>query len=440
MLLQKIRLLLRDRAGNVALIFAVALPLLVGALGLGVEGAGWVHTKHDLQNAADEAAIAAASNASANYSDEANAVASKFNLTNGVNNVSIVSKNLETCPDGTVTCYRVTISKKLPLLFTAVVGYSGNDTIGSANAQNITATALAVQSKDPREYCIIALATSGANPGFRTNGAPFANLAGCNIMSNTDMVCNGHNLNADHGDAYGTNTGCGITQTSNLPKIVDPYSGLASNIPANPCSSYPQMAGGKWGGGVSSLPVSNQLQGAINYSSAKTLCGDVGLTGDISFTGTNNVLVIQNGQLNTNGFQIKTGPGAGATIIFSGDTSGSYTHAITGGGTVDLAAPTSGPWSGVAYYQDPKLTTGVNLSAAGNSPSWNITGLVYLPHANVTFSGAVGKATNGFACFVMVIDSMLINGTGSILNRGQCPQAGLGMPTAQLPLRGKLVA
>ena len=439
MILKKLRQLLGDKSGNVALIFAIALPLLVGAMGLGVEGSGWIHTKHDLQNAADEAAIAAASNASLNYQDEAKAVASKFNLTDGVDNVVIVP-GLDKCPDGTVPCYRVTISKKLPLLFTAVVGYAGNDTIGLNSAQKITATALAIQSKAPREYCLVALASSGANPGLRTNGAPFADLNKCNIMSNTNMLCNGHNLNADYGDAKGTNTGCGNNQTSNVPFYVDQYSSLAANIPPNPCSSYPQMGSGRWGGGVSVLPVTNQLQSTLNYPAPKILCGDVGLVGDITFTGKNNVLVIENGQLNTNGYKILTAPGASATVIFSGDNATGYTHAITGGGTVDLAAPTSGPWSGVAYYQDPKLTSGVDLYSAGNSPSWNITGLVYLPHANVTFSGAVGKATNGFACFVIVVDSMLINGTGSILNRGQCPQAGLAMPTNLLPLRGKLVA
>ena len=45
----------------------------------------------------------------------------------------------------------------------------------------------------------------------------------------------------------------------------------------------------------------------------------------------------------------------------------------------------------------------MDFSAAGNSPSWNISGLVYLPNALITFSGAVGKATNGNNCFVMVV-------------------------------------
>jgi len=93
----------------------------------------------------------------------------------------------------------------------------------------------------------------------------------------------------------------------------------------------------------------------------------------------------------------------------------------------------------VAIYQDPSLTTsGVNISAAGNSPTWNISGLVYLPHASVTFSGAVNKSASGQSCFVMVVDNITINGTGSIFaNDTQCAAQGLSPP--QGAGRGSLV-
>jgi len=138
--------------------------------------------------------------------------------------------------------------------------------------------------------------------------------------------------------------------------------------------------------------------------------------------------VIENGQLDTNGYTLQTGTGSALTIIFSG-TSGSYTHAPTGGGTLNFNAPTSGPWSGVAIYQDPSLTTGLDISAAGNSPTWDITGLVYLPHSSVTWSGAVGKSNNGASCFALVVDNITINCTADMLAKGGCAAAGLNLPT-----------
>jgi hypothetical protein len=36
-------------------------------------------------------------------------------------------------------------------------------------------------------------------------------------MSNASATCNGHNLNADIGDAAGTSSNCGVIQNSNVP-------------------------------------------------------------------------------------------------------------------------------------------------------------------------------------------------------------------------------
>jgi hypothetical protein len=87
------------------------------------------------------------------------------------------------------------------------------------------------------------------------------------------------------------------------------------------------------------------------------------------------------------------------------------------------------------------LTTGVDVSAAGNSPAWNITGLIYMPHATLTLKGAIDKSTFGKKCVVMVADNFQISGTGGIMKTdiGQCSQAGLAMPTATLSARSQLV-
>src|SRR5262249_17235407 len=146
------------------------------------------------------------------------------------------------------------------------------------------------------------------------------------------------------------------------------------------------------------LPAANQWIGLYSWSGTKVVCGDQQLTGITTITGTGAgaVLVIENGQLDLNGFTLL---GTNLTIVFSGTNGPSYQHILTGNGILDVAAPTSGVWSGVAVYQDPALTTNVDISYAGNSPAWNITGLIYLPHASVTFSGAVNKASTGMLCF-----------------------------------------
>ena len=288
---------------------------------------------------------------------------------------------------------------------------------------------------------MLALGTTGAQD-IVTNGNPKANLAGCSIMANTSARCNGHNLNADYGLAHGTNSGCGVTQVSGVPAVADPYASLAKNIPPSTCGSYPQEPTKKsdppltaWNG-----TSGNTFSGTYTLSGNVQICGDLQLTGNVTINATSGaVLIIENGQLDTNGYELTTSSGSGLTVVFSGTNGGSYVHAPTGGGTLDIAAPTSGPWSGVAIYQDSNLTTGVDISAAGSSPTWDITGLVYLPNSNVTLSGAVNKSSNGQSCFVIVMNAITINGTGDILENGGCSKTGLTMPTASVPARGQLV-
>ena len=337
----------------------------------------------------------------------------------------------------------------MPLLMSQVVGFAGDTSIDGARQKRLSSVALAKAGTQTEDVCMLALATSGAAQGIRTNGAPTANFNGCNVMSNTSAQCNGSNLNASYGFAHGTSDNCGVTPVSNVPAITDPYSYLAKNIPpkgSSGCTSYPQETKK---GNAYSVDEKNQLSGTLSLSGGNNFkCGDQMLTSDVVIDtpiGSPAVLFIENGQLDLNGHTLRTSAGSEVAVVFTGDN-GTYTHAPRdntngSGGRLDIAAPTSGPWSGVALYQDPSLTTGVDVYDAGNSPTWNITGLIYMPHASVTVKGAIDKSTAGKSCVVMVADNFQISGTAGILktNIGQCPAAGLKMPTAIIPSRAKLV-
>lgn len=420
---------LKDRSGNVIITAALALPVVLGVFGLGAEGASWFAAKRVLQNAADAAAIAAATNAGPTYGIEAKGVAAQYGQKDGVDGVTVVASNAAPCPNGAGAgpCYSVTVSRPMPLMLAQVVGYRGDTMLNGAPAQLVSATAVAVEGPTTRSYCILALASSGASTALLTNGAPKANLSGCNVMSNTGATCNGHNTGADVGDAHTTNNGCGVVQHSGVSAAADPYAALADNIPKDKCGGSYQPTPTKKSPGYTPLAIG----GATTQ-----WCGYAGLTGDITITQPT-TLVIYNGDLDLNGNTIQTTGDGSLTIVFAG--SNSYSHSITGGGTLDFSAPTEGPWSGMAMYQAPNLTQGVDIAAAGNSPTWDITGAVYLPHADVVFSGAVNKASNGKSCFVMVMDTLRINGTAAILAHGQCDKAGVTQPTAKVPGRGKLV-
>ena len=407
----------RDECGASIVAIALSMPVLIGGMGLAAEISYWRLHHRAMQNAADSAAIAAATNNSSNYIAEAQSVAAQYGFQNGSGQITVAVANPSTAAGCTANCYTVAISDNLPLFFSQIVGYQGSAANGSPRSTAITANSVATTIK-PYTYCILALATSGKQ-GITSHGAPNTDLNGCNTMSNTDSVCTGHNLNANVGDAHGTNSGCGITQVSGVPAIADPFSNLASNIPPDTCNGkYPQEPTKT---NSPALPASNQLSGTYSFGATQVLCGDQQLIGNTTIN--NTVLVIENGQLDTNGNTLQ---GTGLTVVFTGENNPNYEHIPTGNGTLDITAPNDNTWSGVAIYQDPSLTKDVDVSAAGNSPTWNISGLVYLPHSSVTLSGAVNKSSQGLRCFELVVDNLTVNGTGDIFaNDDQCAAAGL---------------
>lgn len=414
-----VRAFIGNERGASIVIVGLTLPAMVGAMGLAAEISYWHLHHRAMQNAADAAAIAAATNGGANYATEAKAVAANYGFTDGSGNISVAATNPATAPGCTTNCYVVTVTDQVSLFLSQVVGYTGSTTVNGQRVTTVSATAVATVNP-AYSYCIVALAGSGS-AGITAHGVPDANLNGCNVMSNTTADCTGHDLNARFGDAHGSSSGCGTTQHSGRPTVSDPYASLASNIPANTCNStYPQEPSGK---NDPPLPAGNQWSGSYAPPSVNVVCGDQQLVGNTTMN--NTVLVIENGQLDTNGYTLS---GTGLTVVFSGTNGGSYQHIPTGGGTLNITAPTDGTWSGVAIYQDPNLNTNVNVSAAGNTPTWDISGLVYLPHSSVTLSGAVNKSSNGESCFNLVVDNITVNGTGDIYannDQQSCKNAGM---------------
>jgi hypothetical protein len=418
------------------------LTVLIGIVGLAIDLGMWYRTDRALQNASDAAAIAAsqAANGAGSYRSEAKAVAAQYGFVDGTGGITVTAVDSQTCPDGETDCYKVTIAQSsAPLFFSAVLGISAPALSGAAMAS----------SAGTQINCLLALAGlpgQSSKDGIRGDGTGHANMAGCRVMSDNNARCTGQGLGASYGDAHGASSGCGQTNTPNVPQVADPYSSLSSHIPANPCNAGnysweptkqhdPALSPiNIWGPGGGSTPTT--LTDTPTIANHGIVCGDLQLTTDITLTTASpgSLLVIENGNLDTNGHLLKTASGSALTIIFSG-TAGSYNHGIidsTNSGTLDFMAPTSGTWSGIAIYQDPNLTTGVDISYAGNNPTWKITGVTYLPHSSVRFSGAVSKSSNGANCFLMVADNVLINGTANIAEIGECPLAGVTLPTERV--------
>ena len=158
----------RDCRGSTAMVFALAMPMLIGGLGVGFEISNWYLVQRGMQNAADAAVLAAASNAGANFDVEGKAVAAQFGLVNGVDGVAVTIAQGVTCPTGGATCYSATITKSVPLYLSPAIGFAGS----GGGKKDLVATAVASQGTIQRPYCLLALASSGTTNAIRTTGSP----------------------------------------------------------------------------------------------------------------------------------------------------------------------------------------------------------------------------------------------------------------------------
>jgi len=447
----------KDQRGGVAIVAGLLFPVLLAGLGLGFEISNWYLRSRAMQNAADAAVMAAASNGEDNFNVEATAVAAHYGFVDGASNVSVAASNNAPCPDGAEvnsSCYSVSISSIVPLYLSQLLGFVGDLKSNGVAQKLLTSAAVAVQTTIQQPLCLLTLSKSGT--GLRTNGAPNSDFNGCSVMSNSKATCNGSDLMANYGLAASSNDGCGIKKKSNIPPVDDPYAKLVVNIPANNCgtgeNAYPQEPRKH---NDPPLPATNTWSGSKSISGVKQMCGDVQLTGNVVISTPDNligaVIVIYNGQLDLNGKTLSTAGGSAVTIVFSGtSSSANYVHAPTDnstgqGGVFNIQAPSSPQalFPGIAIYQDPNINNGVDITYKGNNPAWDITGGVYLPNSNVTMSGDVNKSSNGADCFVMIANTVLINGTSNIYQQSPyaagCKTAGLNVPTATIPSRSQLI-
>jgi Flp pilus assembly protein TadG len=491
----------KDRRANVAVIFALALVPTLGVFGLGSEGSYWLLTQRAEQNAADAAVMAAAQagQADVNYSraqgspsnpnsyvNEGLGVASNYGFTSagastGLTYVNVAVSNSAACPansklvnlnpNGSATCYEVTVTKNVPLYFTPLVGFHGSGTAsGGIHYQTISATAYAGPVSAPASVCLLTAAEGGlgqgngakASEGGIFNGNGNTNLVGCNVGSLTNLSCQGHNLNAPEGIANDTNggsAGCGNDQISDAsPPLTNPYAGNTPAVPADPCGgNYVQESSSSvktlTGSFTSSTLVS--AGGLISVTGGGAACGDLKLTGNVTLTSGNAILLIENGTLDLNGFSITTSGSAGLTVVFAGSGTGNgisstpqqYVSVTNGSAsTINIAAPTSGTWQGYSIFQDPSTINASNawvksetngnkqnyITYNGTSPSWDLTGIVYMPYADFTLNGAIGKSSSGYECFVMVVNYITDNGGGG----ANIFDPNLSNPTSQCGLAG----
>jgi Flp pilus assembly protein TadG len=380
-----LRIIWQDKRGNALIIAGAALPILVGAAGLGTDTVQWVLWKRELQRAADTAALAGAYAQMQTGESVTQAVGAHL-TDNNHTGIALLSGYPDIAyPADVEGSYSKAV--KVTLAMQKTLGFSS---LFLSTPPTITATATAALVNDG-SYCVVAL-NGSSSPSITVGGSSSINM-GCGAISNSTsptaaVTTNGasYNFTADPVAGVGgmpdSINGATEIQEHHVA-MPDPYAGKYSTTPTSNCN--------------------NKINGNKTTFSP-------GCYNDFKFTG-NTTYTLNPGTYylwNTN-FDVAGGvtvQGTGVTIILTGDSPGSLS--TNGNATIKLSAPTTGDYANMLF-----IGTGANDNTVNGNIGSFYDGAMYFPNSAVNFSGNSGTMTQ---CAMVVGKYVNFSGNSNLQN------------------------
>lgn len=381
-----------DESGNIAVLFAFSLPLIIGSAGLAVETGYWYFRSLNLQSASDAAAYAAAleklgGSDSAKVNAAAVHVATENRFEAATGTISVYSPP-STGPNAGKKGVEVVLTQTLPRFFSHIF----DETPLTVSRRSVVA--YAVDSK----ACLLALDPT-ASRSVLVSGSASVNLTGCSAMANSSaadavrtqgsaMMNIDCLISAGGVDLAGgsVTTKCAKPVTKAAPAY-DPFADLVAPPTSGPCN--PSNGG--------------TLQPG-HYCSGLALSGTVKLKPG--------VYVISGGDFRINSNANVSG--SDVTIYLAGNAR----VTINGNATVRLSAPTAGTYSGVLFFGDRAGTDGIQ-KFNGTADSL-LTGALYFAKQKVEY---LGNFSGNGGCTQLIAKS--IEWTGSTSIKQDCSYLGL---------------
>lgn len=391
---------LSNRRGNLAMLTALMLPVLLGTTGLITDTVESVMFKREMQRQADSGAMAGAF-ALAQQKSVSTSV--NLDLTRNANRTLTIAPVIQQPPAsgsyaGSVKAVRVVLATDVDLPFTHMITRASRRISAEATAALIS----------QGEYCVLAL-ESTAVTGITMTGNASVTL-GCGMATNSPandaVTASGSSaIIATPIAAVG-----GLQPSSNYlsPTTLQPYS-----IPvADPYANLPDPAISNGSGKVNVQPSKIQSFSPGTYKG-------MDIQGTATFAP--GIYYIDGGQFSVGAQGVVIG--TGVTIVLTsataaGNPSSIATVDMNGGATLSITAPTSGTYKGVLFYQDRRALDG-NNKVNGNATS-KLEGALYFPKQGIEFSG---NSSADVKCLQVVGRRVTFTGNSNILN--VCP-AGSG--------------
>ena len=400
-----LRNLWRDRRGNALAIAAGALPLLIGSAGFATDTIQWALWKRQVQRAADSAAIAGVYDRVANGGATSGTVAAVTHDLE-LNNHTLVSL-MSGYPQVTfpanapnqIDQVKVTLQVQRKLPFSSLF---------LSNAPVVVANATAASVPGPGDPCVLSLQDGASKSGIEINGNADINMPDCIFHTNSGSNNSAYAKGSSKVKAKSVSAVGGIAESDNWdvdsyspnsPQITDPYKNVTPQSSDMNCVNKALDENTD----LSSLPTGTNCFKSLSVGSNKSLTlpsgtyyidgGNAFIQGDLTCTACTIVL--------TNSDSSPT-----ATI---GD------FKVNADAKINMTAPTSGTFKGIAIYQDrrAKDSESAQNKINGNSASV-IQGAIYFPNQELDYNGT---GTTDAVCTRFVSKRVKFSGNSTTSNK-----------------------
>ena len=378
--------ILRDRRGNVAIIFALGMPVVAAGAAFSVETSYDYYKHQRLQAAADAAAISGALEL-LNGSDSATiqSAASKAAGDNGwVSGSGTITVNTPpTSGSNEVSqAVEVILTQNEPRFFTAL--FNGSQLV-------LHRRAVARYQQDANA-CIVALSKT-ASRAVDVTGSAVMTLAGCDVASDSNASDSIHtwgsaSVKADCAFAVGSIANNGAMTLSQcpggidgVPPIADPFASVPNPPSPGSCINTSNYNGASLSPG--------------NYCNGLSLKGTDTLAPGFYYVSGGNFTINSNASVS----------GSGVTIYLVG----SARVSMNGNADVQLSAPTTGDYSGILFFGDRASSAGLANTFNGDTAS-RLTGNLYFPTQPVAYNGNF-SGKNG--CTYVIGDTVTWSGNAT---------------------------
>jgi Flp pilus assembly protein TadG len=367
-----------DERGGVAVYAAIAMPLVLGSIGLGVDVGLAYSLRQEAQHQADAAAMAAALEiASGKTTDEAQAAAEDDAADNGWlesrgDTIAVTSPPTAGPFAGDATAAEVQVTRPVQLSFVRFVGADSDITVSARAVARLVRPEACVWSLEPIETGIEITGTAQVelNCGVysRSTSGEAIDQNGTSCLTATSVVTAG-----------GTSGTCiNPTPRNGAAQIDDPLGGLPVPSTATSCD-HPNK-----------VQISN---GNVTLNPG-VYCGGIKITGG-KVTFNPGVYVLRGEDFAASGnSQIY---GTGVTFYLT-SRNGKYASLDLTATVMHLSAPTSGANKGVLFFQDRTAPTTLVNKLAGTA-DMKMDGIVYMPTTQLHYRG--GSSSTAPASFLV---------------------------------------